>query len=710
MRWNNLSIGHKMYVKSGSIIGFLIVISIVAIAGLYSVESEGALASGGNKLRGEILQREVDHLSWVNTLVNYIDDDSVVELSIELDPTKCALGRWLQSEERKQAEKSMPGLAVLLEALYTPHASLHATAEKIQEVLIKSDAELPVFLTHKEMDHLVWVNNLQDAILSEKNTTGIELDHTQCGLGKFVYGKERKNISAADASFANLFAEIELPHKMLHASGKKVEEALATGNTTEAFQAYRNDVLPALGSVRQILNTMQSRAVENLQGKKEAEAIFTGETKNHLAQVQNILRQMVEESEDNIISVDQMLTNAGDSRKKIIALSVLAGIFGLLLSYFISRSITGPLNTAVEFNKLLSQGDLSSEIKVNRKDEIGVLNESQCQMLKNFKGIVSSIFDNSSRVASASEELSSMSQQLAAGSEEMTAQSGKVAAASEQMSANMNEVSNVSNDMSTKVAQAATSSSEVSGNINSVAAAVEEMTSTIKDVAVSCAEAAEKAQTANEFSSVAFDQVKKFEKSSENIGSIIKIIQEITEQTKLLALNATIEAARAGDSGKGFAVVAGEVKELARETGEATKNISQQIKSMQDQTGSVVSRISRITEVNKQVNDINTSISAAIEQLSATASDMAHLVAKTSQQSSAFSETINDLSVNIEQDINRSIKEIDTGVLEVTKNITGVNTISLESAKGAAGLNEAAKELAELAANLQSQASRFRLS
>lgn len=710
MKWSDLSIGRKMYIKSGSIIAFLVFISFVAIAGLHNVEREGSLASEGNKLRGEILQREVDHLNWANALVGFIEDDTVTDLAIQLDPAKCALGRWLNSDERLEAEKMVPGLTGLLEAIQEPHIQLHSTANKIQEVMVKADAALPAFLTRKEIDHLIWVNKLQDAILSEKKSTEVELDHTQCGLGKFVYGKERQTIISADKRYKDLFVEIELPHKALHDSGKKVEEALTTGNREEAFAAYRNDVLPALGTVRQILNNMHTMAAENLRGKQEAEMIFTRETKNHLARIQEILREMVKTSETQTISVDQMLANAAHSRNKIIILSIFTAIFGLLLSYFIAASITSPLKKAVQYNKLLSQGDLTPEIAVDRADEIGLLNDSQNRMIASIRDIVTNIFDSSSSVASSSEELSAMSQQLAAGADELTAQSGKVASASEQMNVNMNEVANVSAEMAGKVAQAAVSSTDVSAHIQSVAVSIEEITATIRDIAASCAEAAEKSQSASEVSFVAYEQVEDFAKSSASIGSVIKLIEDITEQTKLLALNATIEAARAGEFGKGFAVVAGEVKELAKETGDATKNISEQIKAMQERTASVVTRITRIAEANKEVNEINTSIAVAIEQLAVTTADMSRVITDTSTEAANFSATVNELSTNIEQGINRSIREINAGVLEVTRNITGVNTVSIESAKGAAGLNKAAMELAGLAANLQKQAARFRLS
>ena len=111
--------------------------------------------------------------------------------------------------------------------------------------------------------------------------------------------------------------------------------------------------------------------------------------------------------------------------------------------------------------------------------------------------------------------------------------------------------------------------------------------------------------------------VEKLGASSVDIGKIIAVITSIAEQTNLLALNATIEAARAGDSGKGFAVVANEVKELAKETANATDEISRKIQAIQLDADASMQAISQISEIIAQINDLQTSIAGAVEEQSA---------------------------------------------------------------------------------------------
>jgi len=113
--------------------------------------------------------------------------------------------------------------------------------------------------------------------------------------------------------------------------------------------------------------------------------------------------------------------------------------------------------------------------------------------------------------------------------------------------------------------------------------------------------------------------VTKLSDSSTSIGKVIKVITSIANQTNLLALNATIEAARAGESGKGFAVVATEVKELAKQTAAATKEISEKVEVAQGDTSAAVSAIGRIAEVVKQVNEIAGAVTTAFKEQSARA-------------------------------------------------------------------------------------------
>jgi methyl-accepting chemotaxis protein len=173
--------------------------------------------------------------------------------------------------------------------------------------------------------------------------------------------------------------------------------------------------------------------------------------------------------------------------------------------------------------------------------------------------------------------------------------------------------------------------------------------------------------------------ISKLVQSSAEIGNVIKVITSIAEQTNLLALNATIEAARAGETGKGFAVVANEVKELAKQTGQATEDISQKISAIQHDTQGAVMAIQRVSGIINQVNDIANTIATAVEEQTVTTNEMA-----------------------------RNVTEAAKGTNEIVQNITGVAHAAQSTASGASQTQAAAQELARLASELQSAVKQFK--
>jgi methyl-accepting chemotaxis protein len=168
--------------------------------------------------------------------------------------------------------------------------------------------------------------------------------------------------------------------------------------------------------------------------------------------------------------------------------------------------------------------------------------------------------------------------------------------------------------------------------------------------------------------------------SSAEVGNIVKVITSIAEQTNLLALNATIEAARAGEAGKGFAVVASEVKDLAQETAKATEEISGRIQAIQTDTSAAVEAIGQIAEVIERINAYSDTIASAVEEQTATTSE-----------------------------IGRSVAEAATGSTSIAENITGVASAAQNTNAGVGESRRTSDELARLASELQSLVAQFRV-
>jgi methyl-accepting chemotaxis protein len=254
-----------------------------------------------------------------------------------------------------------------------------------------------------------------------------------------------------------------------------------------------------------------------------------------------------------------------------------------------------------------------------------------------------------------------------------------VASSAEELTAVSGEMSGNASQTAEQATSVSASAEQVSQNAITVATAVEEMTASIREIARNSAQGAKIATDAVETAVKTNATINKLGQSSIDIGKVVKVITSIAQQTNLLALNATIEAARAGDAGKGFAVVASEVKELAKQTASATEDISQRIEAIQTDTNGAVEAITDITGVVNQISDIQTTIASAVEEQTATTSE-----------------------------ISRNVAESAKGATDIAKNIGIVAQNALSTTYGANNTSQAAEDLAQIAVELQKIVGKFK--
>jgi len=327
----------------------------------------------------------------------------------------------------------------------------------------------------------------------------------------------------------------------------------------------------------------------------------------------------------------------------------------LIPLFFAVRSVTSPINRTAEMVKDISEGegDLTKRLEILKEDEIGVLAGHFNVFLDKLQGMVSQIKENSYTINTASTDLSDVAVQMSESSEETSSRSNMVATAAEEMSSNINNV--------------AAAMEESSTNINMVASAAEEMSSTITDIAVN----AEKAQTiSNHAVEKAGEVSRKMEGLGEaavGIGKILETITEISEQVNLLALNATIEAARAGEAGKGFAVVANEIKDLAKQTSEATSEIRGKVEAIQNSTNDNIAGIEETSGVINEINELIDFIAVAVSEQSQATQEIATNIAQASQGIQEVNENVNQSS-SVAGEITRDIAVVDSSAESITKN------------------------------------------
>jgi methyl-accepting chemotaxis protein len=426
-----------------------------------------------------------------------------------------------------------------------------------------------------------------------------------------------------------------------------------------------------------------NKAIELSQAGKETDAMLVYQN-----EISKYAKNM-DIAADSLVSYNKRSVESGYagaktsialSRTIFTIISVISAVLCILLGLLMTRSIVKPLSLGVNFAENMSKGDLTQKLAVQNNDEIGQLAKSLNAMAENLKERVKEIGAGSSALSASSEQLSAVSTQLAANTEEMTAQSNTVASATEQATANINNIS--------------AAAEEMSSGVSTVATAIEEMSSSLNEVAKNCQKESHIAGNANNQAKSTRDLMDRLGVSSREIGKVIEVINDIADQTNLLALNATIEAASAGEAGKGFAVVANEVKELAKQTAQATEQIGRQIEEMQNSTGSAVLAIEDITKIIEEINSISHTIVSAVEQQSATVNEIAKSVGGASHAAT---------------EIAKNVGESAKGLMEVSSNIQGVNKAAGETAGGVSQIKQSSQDLAGLASGLQKIVGQFKV-
>ncbi len=209
-------------------------------------------------------------------------------------------------------------------------------------------------------------------------------------------------------------------------------------------------------------------------------------------------------------------------------------------------------------------------------------------------------------------------------------------------------IANNAEDSSHQARSASHSAEQVSRNNQTVASAIEQMSASIRSISGSTSNAAKIATNAAAKSQETNAIVSKLGDSSREVGKVIKTITEIAQQTNLLALNATIESARAGEAGKGFAVVATEVKQLAKQSAQASEDIAQRIEAIQADTKCAVQAIGQIVCIIDEINLLQTSIAGAVEEQTAVTSEMSRNVVEAARAGEEIAQSISTVASSAE--------------------------------------------------------------
>jgi methyl-accepting chemotaxis protein len=393
------------------------------------------------------------------------------------------------------------------------------------------------------------------------------------------------------------------------------------------------------------------------------------------------LAPLAEGAEKNMLS-DTVATvdDLSAASRNLWLVVVVATLLAIAIAVVLTRALTGPIRRCVAVIQKLAQGDLTATVGHHSGDELGILANAIDTSIGNLRKLVGSLQQAADDLQKSALLLNDTAASQAATAEESTVQANSVASAGEQLSSNAKAMS--------------ASAYQITQSTTTVAAAMEEMSSSIQEVARNCSQESEIARKADTQARATRELMGKLDESARQIGKVVELINRIAEQTNLLALNATIEAASAGEAGRGFAVVANEVKELARQSAAATEDIRTQVTLIQDNTGGSIKSLDEVGKIIEQVSHISSSIAAAVEEQSATTSEIVGTV-------HGVSTATGTLSQNVQQTAD--------GAAEVARNIAGVSQAADAGAKGAIRISTSATELSQLSGSLGKLVAQFKI-
>ncbi len=527
-------------------------------------------------------------------------------------------------------------------------------------------ADQTTFMVEKEVDHLNWVKRVQDLFMGNQETLNVQLDHTQCGLGKFLHGEEGKKLAETDPKLASLLEAIKEPHRHVHESGAHIKDVwqqvhpglnLTLAARLDDHRRWAASISESLLNNKKInaqLDPTKCTFGKWLAGAEcrklvakwpEFSAIIAKVTEHHNKlhkSAADIKKEAIEGEKKRIYTELTLpeLQQVGHLFKKAEELEgakVLAQ--GKAKHIFDEKTIPSLKTTQAKMKAL---ADNLHEIKVSSAEEmsstgsrsqwlsviitvatliIGILMSFLVirSITKPILRIIEGLNAGSDQVASASGQVSTSSQQLAEGASEQ-------AASIEETSSSLEEMSSMTKQNADNAGQADNLMKETNQVVRKANDSMGELTSSMDEIS----------------------------KASEETSKIIKTIDEIAFQTNLLALNAAVEAARAGEAGAGFAVVADEVRNLAMRAADAAKNTADLIEGTVKKVNDGSEVVTKTNEAFGQVAESSKKIGELVGEISAASNEQAEGIEQVNKAVVEMDKVVQQNAANAEESASAS--------------------------------------------------------
>jgi methyl-accepting chemotaxis protein len=457
------------------------------------------------------------------------------------------------------------------------------------------------------------------------------------------------------------FELFELRNKQIADAQRAYEPMIDGPQERSAYDQY----VQLLAQYRQLEDRMKTLSrnnqIDELRQMLNSDLLSNSEAVNAaLARLLEINTQQIAETDKGASDQYSMSFNL------VVTLLIIASGLTVLFAWLLTNSITKPISKALEAAETIAEGNLTQPIHVDGSDEAGRLLAAMAKMQSKLRDTLQRISGSATQLASAAEELNSVTDESARGLTQQNNEIEQAATAVNEMTSAVEEVARNAVSTSEASKNATTSAGDGRDLVQETVSAIERMSADVQSTASLIGD------LANE---------------SRDIGKVLDVIRGLADQTNLLALNAAIEAARAGEAGRGFAVVADEVRALAHRTQQSTSEIERMIGSIQSGTEHAVDSMRNSTERAESTLNIARGAGMSLD-------------------------TINTAIVEINERnlvIASAAEEQAQVAREVDRNLVNIRDLSVQSATGANQTSAASNELSRLALDLNNMVGRFSL-
>ena len=482
---------------------------------------------------------------------------------------------------------------------------------------------------------------------------------------------------------------------------EKAEKVQALFENMQGYQKLSEKQFELIGQAKQLYTAYldaSNKAVDALhqQNRDEAIAQHFGKERESRKEMDTVVAQLVEDvnaekKADEADLVDQQVV----SKVFQISLTLVSILLAIVFAAYLVRTIVLPLQRV---NKQLQEiadgnGDLTQELNVSSKDEIGMLAQSFNRMLDNLRQLILQIRGHAEQVAASAEQLTASSEQTSKATEQIAETIQAMAAGTERQAQNVEDSHQEVEEMAAGIGKIATRALTVTDTANRTAKLATDGNQTIQQAVVQMNNVEDTMKSLTHLMSGLGER-------SEQIVQIVELITQIAGQTNLLALNAAIEAARAGEQGRGFAVVADEVRKLAEQASSSAQEITQLVELIQKET------LEAVASMEKGAQEVTVGMGGVVQAGEVFSHIRAAVsgVAKDVQDVSEASRTLTDSTQKVAQ----SMQIISTVTQTAVSRTLDVSAATEEQLASMEEIHTSAASLAKLAEDLEKLIGRFK--